>query len=158
MTYSRECAAAGFLLITTYMSCITAINKTLFRVGGLHTFGMSITYIHTHFNTTCYIEIKPNIQQKKGQFEARCYSSPLALPKKTTPLKHYHHNATNPLVLSATAHNLLRSGVQLAVSLQRHFHFPLHQAPIIVVGWWPTAVVWIEDNSNQCLIWSFFQI
>jgi hypothetical protein len=36
---------------------------TLFRLGGLHTF--SITYIHTHFNTTCYIGFKTTIQHKR---------------------------------------------------------------------------------------------
>ncbi len=55
----------------------------LFRLGGLHTF--SITYIHTHFDTTCYIGIKSNIQQKKVN------SKLVALPLPRPPPKEQQH-------------------------------------------------------------------
>ncbi len=37
-------------------------TTSLFQLGGLHTF--SITSIHAHFNSMCYIGIKPDIQKK----------------------------------------------------------------------------------------------
>jgi hypothetical protein len=51
-------------LAVDFQTANQSLVPPLFRLGGLHTF--SITYIHTYFNTMCYVGIKHNIQQKRS--------------------------------------------------------------------------------------------
>ncbi len=125
--------------------------STFISVWRGHTFQLeghikcSITYIHTWLNTTVYVGIKQNQQEKNTKTKLATLLLGPPPSQQPPPPWCFHHDSYSPLLLFAPAATPPRSVAKLATSASSN---PQLVFPTINTkqAYRPTTVIWMEGK------------